>query len=198
MNQNYKQPGISVVPKTKYVVNQDNTYVFAAGQLPNGDYRIIPNEKFKLQKGQVVYGTRVMTLNVSGQGQKQFAVILTGDTQFRLVFLSNLDLAPTNFVDDEPEGDQINKSISGINRTYLMVAGTFLPGFIAMFFLGAILGPANINKTSKLVLAFAVGSAIGGYMTAKILKKQDEETLSMLGTEKGDKHPGTKDTRIDK
>lgn len=190
--------GISVLPKTKYVVNQNNTYVFAAGQLPNGQVRIIPNDKFKLQKGQIVFGTKTVILDVLGQGEKEFAVILTGNQSFRLVFLTNLDPAPVNFIDDEPEPEQVKKSVSGINKVYLMLGGTFLPGFVAMFFAGALMGAQTTGKTSKLLLAFAGGSAIGGYMTAKILKKQDAEMLNFLGKVKTCEHPGTSDTRTDK
>ena len=57
------------------------------------------------------------------------------------------------------------------DKTYLMIGGTFLPAFMAV---GAVslLTKTPISATSgKFILTFAIASALGGFMSAKMIKR---------------------------
>lgn len=53
-----------------------------------------------------------------------------------------------------------------IDRTYLMISGTLLPAFGAVYAVSSFM---KLNKQATIGV-FAVASIIGGFYTAKILK----------------------------
>lgn len=57
------------------------------------------------------------------------------------------------------------------NKTYLMLGGTFLPAFVGVGIAMAMTKRANVKMTDLLI--FAGLSAIGGYVTAQMLKENN-------------------------
>ena len=60
------------------------------------------------------------------------------------------------------------------DKIYLMLAGTFLPAFIGISAY-SVLFKKNISmKSAEFLLIFAAMSSIGGYSTAKMIKKYED------------------------
>jgi hypothetical protein len=61
-----------------------------------------------------------------------------------------------------------------LDKTYLMLGGTFLPAFLAVS-LGsmAMKQPISLKRTRCLVV-FGVAAAVGGFITAKMIQKLDK------------------------
>lgn len=58
------------------------------------------------------------------------------------------------------------------HKIYMMLGGTFLPATLAVA-AAAILFKEPISfKSSKLLIAFAIGASIGGYYSSQILKEK--------------------------
>lgn len=56
-------------------------------------------------------------------------------------------------------------------KSYLMIAGTFLPAFLGIG-LYSIATKKNISfKNSEFIILFAAFSSLGGFMSAKMIKK---------------------------
>jgi len=56
-------------------------------------------------------------------------------------------------------------------KTYMMLGGTFLPAFIAVGALSLLSKQPISAKSAKFLITFAVASAVGGYITANMIKK---------------------------
>lgn len=55
-------------------------------------------------------------------------------------------------------------------KTYLMLGGTFLPAFIAVGAVSVFTKSSVNMKSAKFLLTFAIASAVGGFITAKMIK----------------------------
>jgi len=61
------------------------------------------------------------------------------------------------------------------NKTYLMIAGTFLPAFTATALHMAYHKRGNFKASDLLI--FALASSVGGYITAQMLKENVDATI---------------------
>ena len=55
-------------------------------------------------------------------------------------------------------------------KTYIMIGGTFLPAFIGLGVVSLVTKEAISVKSAKFLITFAVASAIGGWITAQMIK----------------------------
>ena len=58
-------------------------------------------------------------------------------------------------------------------KTYLMLGGTFLPAFIGIGVLSLVKKQSIDLKNSQYLLVFILASAIGGYLTSKMIKNAE-------------------------